>query len=77
MVEKTITLTEALLGVSFELMHLDGTKLKVKSTPGEVIKPDSLKTLEGKGLPFHKKSFEFGNIFIIFKVTFPETLTKP
>lgn len=77
MIEKTITLTEALLGVNFELTHLDGTKLKIKNTPGEVIKPDDLKTLEGKGLPFHKKSFEFGNLFIIFKVIFPETLTKP
>jgi len=77
LIEKTITLTEALLGVNFELTHLDGTKLKIKNTPGEVIKPDDLKTLEGKGLPFHKKSFEFGNLFIIFKVIFPETLTKP
>lgn len=77
LIDKTITLTEALLGVNFELTHLDGTKLKIKNIPGEVIKPDDIKTIEGKGLPFHKKSFEFGNLFIIFKVTFPETMTKP
>lgn len=75
--EKTITLADALLGVRFELTHLDGTKLLVKSTPGEVIKPGMLKTLEGKGLPFHKKAWEFGNIYVVFKVTFPEKLGKP
>ena len=53
--EKTISLTEALTGVDFTLTHLDGTKLRVKNTPGEVIKPDDLKTMEGKGLPFHKR----------------------
>ena len=75
--DKTITLNEALLGVNFEITHLDGNKMRIKNTPGEVIKPDEIKTLEGKGLPFHKKSFEFGNLFIIFKVLFPDTLTKP
>ena len=48
--------------------------MQVKSKAGEVIKPGMLKTLEGKGLPFHKKPFEFGNMFIVFKVIFPETL---
>lgn len=75
--EKTITLAEALTGVDFTLNHLDGSKIRVKNNPGEVIKPEDLKTLEGKGLPFHKKTWEFGNLFIIFKVSFPEKLTKP
>jgi len=70
-------LAEALTGVDFQLTHLDGTKIRVKNTPGEVIKPEDLKTLEGKGLPFHKKQWEFGNLFIIFKVLFPPSLTKP
>lgn len=77
LMEKTITLGEALLGVDFQIDHLDGTKMRVKNTPGEVIKPEELKTLLGKGLPFHKKQWEFGNMYIIFKVKFPDTLTKP
>jgi len=72
--EREITLVEALTGVDFTITHLDGEKIRVRNTPGEVIKPEDLKTLEGKGLPFHKKSFEFGNLFIIFKVTFPAAL---
>ena len=74
--EKTITLVEALTGVDFVFRHLDGTQLRVQNTPGEVIKPDDLKTLIGKGLPFHKRSYEFGNLYIKFNVTFPAKLTK-
>ena len=75
--EKTITLVEALTGVDFAITHLDGSTIRVKNNPGEVIKPEDLKTLEGKGLPFHKRTWEFGNMFIIFKVTFPDKLNEP
>jgi len=76
LMEKTITLAEALTGVDFVFRHLDGTQLRVQNEPGEVIKPDDLKTLIGKGLPFHKRSYEFGNLYIKFNVTFPAKLTK-
>lgn len=72
--DKTITLADALTGVDFSITHLDGSKIRIKNRPGEVIKPDDIKTVEGKGLPFHKKQWEFGNLFIIFKITFPEKL---
>lgn len=52
--------------------HLDGTKIRIKNNPGDVIKPDSIMTVEEKGLPFYRKSFQFGNLYIIFKVTFPK-----
>jgi len=74
--EKTISLADALTGVDFTITHLDGSKIRVKNTPGEVIKPEDLKTLEGKGLPFHKKTWENGNLFIIFKVVFPDSLKE-
>merc|ERR1719159_1570862 len=38
-IERTISLTEALCGFNMELDALDGRKLIIKSTPGEVIKP--------------------------------------
>ena len=77
LIEKTITLVDALTGVDFTINHLDGTPLRIKNDPGEVIKPDDLKTLENKGLPFHKRSYEFGNLYVKFNVTFPDALTKP
>lgn len=72
--EKQITLQEALCGVDFVVTHLDGAKIRIQNEPGEVIKPDDLKTVIGKGLPFHKKAYETGNLYIIFKVSFPDHL---
>jgi len=40
-IEKTISLTEALCGFAMDFTTLDGRKLIIKSTPGEVIKPVS------------------------------------
>lgn len=74
--EKKISLAEALTGVDFHFQHLDGKKIRVKSKAGNVIKPNSLMTLKDMGLPFHKKSFEHGHMFILFRVEFPETLKK-
>merc|ERR1712091_228616 len=56
------------------LTHLDGTKIRIKNEPGEVIKPDDLKTVPEKGLPFHKQSFKFGNLFIKFTIEFPASV---
>ena len=75
LIEKQISLQEALTGVDFILTHLDGSKIRVRNEPGEVIKPDDLKTVIGKGLPFHKKAYENGNLYIIFKVSFPDHIT--
>jgi DnaJ family protein A protein 2 len=76
MLEKEITLLQALTGVDFVLTHLDGRKIRIKNKAGEVIKPEEIKTVEGHGMPYHKAPFKFGNLFIVFKVTFPDTL-KP
>lgn len=72
--EKEITLLESLTGVDFVVDFLDGKKFRVKSKAGSVIKPDTLMTVEEKGLPFHKNPYEFGNLFVLFKVKFPDSL---
>jgi len=77
LIEKEITLLEALTGVDFMMTHLDGTKLRIKNKPGEVIKPEDIKTVLEKGLPFHKSSYKFGNLFILFKVKFPDNIASP
>jgi len=52
-IERNISLMEALCGLCFELTHLDGRKLLIKTSPGEIVKPmaqgfDPLATQEGK-----------------------------
>lgn len=34
-------------------------------------------TCEGLGMPFHKTPYKFGNLFINFKIKFPDTLEAP
>ena len=72
--EKEITLIEALTGLDFILVHLDGRKIRIHNKPGEVIKPDSLFTVENAGMPFHKKVYQFGNLIINFKIKFPNSV---
>ena len=76
MIEREISLLESLTGADFAIPFLDGTNLRIQSTPGMVIKPDTLMTVEDKGLPFHKNPYKFGNLFVLFKVKFPETLNE-
>ena len=47
--ERTISLTEALCGFAMDMTHLDGRKLIIKSSPGEVIKPVSYDPLGDTG----------------------------
>lgn len=54
--------------------HLDGTKIRIQNKPGEVIKPDDIKTVAEKGLPFHRTSYKFGNLYVVFKVSFPKQM---
>lgn len=72
LMEREITLTEALCGFEFVVKHLDGRDLLVRHLPGEVIKPGDLKGIQGEGMPQHKNPFEKGNLYIKFDVTFPE-----
>ena len=72
--DKEITLIEALTGVDFVLTHLDGRKIRIKNTPGVVIKPESMQTVEGLGMPFHKTTYKFGNLIITFKIKFPSQI---
>lgn len=54
------------------ITHLDGKEYRIQNTKGDIIQPNSMMTCEGLGMPFHKTPYKFGNLFIIFKVKFPE-----
>ncbi|ETV96692.1 hypothetical protein H310_10010 [Aphanomyces invadans] len=72
--EKKISLVEALTGFETIVEHLDGRHLHVKSVPGEVIKPNQFKAIQGEGMPQHGNPFVKGQLVILFKVEFPTRL---
>jgi len=67
-------LFEALTGSKFVIKHLDGEELVVQCEPGYIIKPEEIMVIEDKGMPFHKLSYKNGNLFVMFKIDFPEKL---
>eukprot|EP01027_Heterolobosea_sp_BB2_P023809 GEZU01035817.1.p2 GENE.GEZU01035817.1~~GEZU01035817.1.p2 ORF type:complete len:411 (-),score=131.32 GEZU01035817.1:124-1356(-) len=74
--KKSISLTESLTGVEMRIRHLDGRSVIIKSAPGEVIKPNTLKTVKGAGMPIHRRPFDFGDLYIKFDVDFPDRFSE-
>lgn len=74
--EKEISLLDALTGVDFTIMHLDGRIIKINNTKGQIIKPGQKMTCEDLGMPFHKTNYKFGNLFITFKIAFPTKISE-
>lgn len=71
-IDKKITLREALCGFQFPLEHLDGRKLWVKSDEGDVLSPGSVRGLSGEGMPMFRHNEIRGNLYIRIDVEFPE-----
>jgi DnaJ family protein A protein 2 len=77
LITKTLSINEALCGFEWIVNHLDGRKVLVKSKPGEVIKPETLggspfvKVVTGEGMPSHGNPFVKGNLYVLFRVEFP------
>lgn len=69
--EKEITLKQALLGFSFALKGLDGKEFTVSSIPGEVVQHGAIKSVKGKGLPFYRDPMSHGNLIVKFTVKSP------
>ena len=69
---KTITLKEALCGLSFDMKYIDGRFFKINNGNGNVISNNYKKVIPDMGMvrDAHK-----GNLIIEFTVIFPEKLT--
>ena len=57
-------------------MPARGCGPQVDTQPGEVIKPDSWKCIDGEGMPIENHPFDKGNLYLQFTVRFPETLNQ-
>eukprot|EP01083_Nonionella_stella_P169096 572601_1 len=77
LITKTLSLNEALCGFEFEITHLDKRKIVIKSTPGEIIKPETLggqpyvKIVSKEGMPSKGNPFVKGDLYVLFRVEFP------
>jgi DnaJ family protein A protein 2 len=69
LLEKTISLKEALCGCSFTVQHLDGRTLHIKTNEGQVIKPNSFMVVQSEGMPVHGRPFVKGNLYVRFEVS--------
>ncbi|KAF9166863.1 DnaJ- protein scj1 [Mortierella sp. AD011] len=71
----TISLEQALLGFELEIKHLDGKSVKL--TRGHEVTPYGfVQTLHGQGMPIQGSRGDFGDLFVEYKIAFPEKLTK-
>lgn len=72
-----IKLVDALCGFKKTIPTLDGRTLIITSHPGEVVKQDDLKCVQNEGMPIYRDPCERGQLFIQFKVEFPEKYWLP
>lgn len=74
-VEKEISLIEALSGAPFSIRHMDNRVVTVTPPEGSIIQPDSWHRVEDEGMPVHGQPMVKGNLYIHFEVKFPEMIT--
>ena len=71
--DKTITLKEALCGFTFEIKYLNGKCYTLNNNKGNIVPPEYKKVYPEMGL---KRGEHKGNMIINFHVEFPEKLTE-
>merc|ERR1712178_238274 len=70
-----IPLREAICGSIIQIPTLDGKRVGLNCN-GEVIKPTTVKRLQGYGLPFAKEPHRKGDLLVNFEVLFPDQLSS-
>lgn len=71
--DKNITLKEALCGFSFEIKYLNGKSYTLNNNKGSIVPPEYKKMYQGMGL---KRGEHKGNMIIHFHIEFPDKLTN-
>ncbi|XP_022046286.1 dnaJ homolog subfamily A member 4 [Acanthochromis polyacanthus] len=67
-----LKLVEALCGFKKTIQTLDNRTLIISTQPGEVIKPNDIKSIQNEGMPIYKEPYEKGLLIVQFQVEFPE-----
>lgn len=77
LLQKDISLSEALCGFKFVVHQLDGRNLLVQSKPGQIVRPEVtsgvpyVMCVDGEGMPKYGNPFDKGRLFVLFTIVFP------
>ena len=72
-INKTISLKDALCGFTFELKYINGKVYTLNNNSGSIIPPEYIKVIPNLGLT---RDGHIGNLLIHFHVDFPEKLSE-
>lgn len=70
-----LSLKQALCGTSLQVPTLTGDTVPI-DTVREVIKPNTVKRLQGRGLPYPKEPSRRGDLLVTFDIKFPEHISQ-
>ena len=71
--EKKISLKDALCGFVFDIEHINGKKFSFNSSAGNIIRDGLIKTIPKLGI---QRGNERGNLNVVFRVTYPDKLSE-
>ncbi|KAL4236638.1 DnaJ subfamily B member 5 [Mactra antiquata] len=69
-----ISLKQALCGTTLQVPTIDGRKIPLRLN--EIIKPNSVKRIQGEGLPMPKQPSKRGDLIVEFDIRFPSKMTS-
>ncbi|CAD7939509.1 unnamed protein product [Amoebophrya sp. A120] len=73
MIKKSLPLQDALCGFRFKIRFLDDEDVILESQPNQVVKPNDIWRIPGKGMPTSNGTF--GDLIVRFEILFPNTVT--
>ncbi|KAJ3129448.1 DnaJ- protein scj1 [Physocladia obscura] len=72
-ISKEISLKEALLGVKYDVIHLDGKSITILREG--TTQPGFIQVVKGEGMPTHMYPSERGDLYVHYSVKLPDSLT--
>ena len=72
--EKEISLKESLCGLEFTIKHINNKSFHLQHKDGTIIKNNTTKTIPNLGMT--NKNKQCGNLIIVFKIVYPDKLTR-
>ena len=72
--DKEISLKESLCGIEFTIKHINNKSFHLQHKDGTIIKHNTIKTIPNLGMT--DKNKQSGNLIIIFKIIYPDKMTR-